>query len=672
MTRTIRATATAALALAAVAAAAPAGAGATFSRRTITLPGSGVGTESGLGLGDFDEDGRTDVAVALPSGDLSILLRDDAGGYAHAAGSPRALGASYGGPLKVADVNRDGHQDLVVLQAGAAGSVVTVLRGDGHGGFGNATTVPVPGNPGSMTLGDVNGDGTPDLVVPTWTPGGPLLAVQLGAGDGTFAAPLAGSAPLDGTDPSAVVLADFDGDGRLDAAVSHAFVRDGIVTVLRGDGAGGFARAAGSPYDIGSGTLALSAGDLDGDGRVDLASPVVPASGDNKSNTIGVLLGDGDGTFRSGPAESFVTPPTLNPATAFAMPLGDLDGDGRLDAALPIGESSGVWPLLGDGTGRFASPVIAPLGARPNLTAAAIGDLDGDGRLDVLAVSVSSPVTLVMLENDAEPAIDVAPALDLGSGQVGAAATGASLTISNPGDHGLRVGSLTIGGADAGDFGVSGCLSRPIPAGRSCDVTVTFAARAAGARTATLTIASDAPGAELRTVALTATGTPAPVDGGGGGDGTGGGGTGGDGGGDGSGGGTGPGGRDGSGNGGTGPSGLRAALKLTVRPARASLAPGRRLRLTATIRNGGRAPATRVRLCPRTSATSLSAGRCVTLGTVAAGRTVRRTVTVRLARSARRGRSYAVTLVATTTGARPVTARVVLKAPASSRRALRR
>ena len=311
----------------------------TFTSSTIPLPGTGHGSESGLAVGDFDGNGRADVAVSLQSGDLSVLLRDGSGGYAHAPGSPRAIGSSDAGPLKVADVDRDGRADLVALQARASGATVAVLLGDGHGGFGPPSTIPVAGYPGGLGLADLDGDSDLDLALPLETPAGPRLVVRLGAGDGTFGAPL-GGVPLDGQYPSAIALADFDDDGRRDAAVAHVFAPGGVVTVLRGDGAGGFARAAGSPYAIGSGTFALSAGDLDGDGRLDLAAPVYPP-GTDKSVTAGVLLGNGDGSFRGGPAGSFASPPTLNPATAFGLPLGDLDGDGRLDAALPIGEIPG-------------------------------------------------------------------------------------------------------------------------------------------------------------------------------------------------------------------------------------------------------------------------------------------------------------------------------------------
>ncbi|HST43204.1 MAG TPA: FG-GAP-like repeat-containing protein, partial [Conexibacter sp.] len=473
-----------------------------FTTRSVPLPGSGYGAESGLGVGDFDEDGTADVAVALQSGHLSILLRDGAGGgYSQAPGSPRTIGASDAGPLEVADLDRDGHLDVVAHQARASGATAAVLLGDGDGGFAPTATVTLPGDWGSMALADVTDDGVLDLVTVLETGLGSRLIVLPGVGDGTFAAPLSAGTPVDGLVPIALAVADFDRDGKLDAAVAHLFVRDGIVTILRGDGAGGFARAAGSPYDIGSGTLALKSGDVDGDGALDLVSPVIPASGDNRRATVGLLLGNGDGSFDVAPEQSFASPATANPASAFALPLGDLDGDGDLDVAFPVGENAGVWPLYGDGAGRFLTTAVAPLAAAATLNAAKIADLDGDGRLDILTTTVSSPRLFVMT-NASEPAIDAPAALDLGAREVGAAPASATVTVSNPGDHGLRLSALTIAGADAGDFAASGCLDRPIAAGQSCDVTVTYGPLAAGTRSAALEIASDAPGAALTSVAL--------------------------------------------------------------------------------------------------------------------------------------------------------------------------
>jgi FG-GAP-like repeat len=659
-----------------------------FTTTRITVPGLGGISETGLALADFNEDGRTDIVYVARSGNVSVLLRNAAGGYDHAPGSPFALNqAQVEGPLRVADLDRDGHLDLIVEQRmpNVAASSASIQLGRGDGTFGPLRLEFWDGGQGTLAVGDVNGDGVPDIVAPV--SGDPVgrLVVKLGVGDGTFGGELPGSAATDHAAPSDVELGDYDGDGLLDAAVSHMFTQQaglGPVTILRGDGAGHFTRAGGSPYNIGGSTFVLSAGDIDGDGRLDLAAPIAGPDTDH-TLTVGTLFGEPNGMFRHGPADSFLTPSAYNPDVAFALPLGDLDGDGRLDAILPSSfvpgdiPRPGIWPVLNDVAGRFILDASAPITTRKTVGAAVIGDLDGDGRPDAV-VAAAGPnsgdsTVLHVLTNTGRQAIAVAPGgLDVGSAPVGTAAS-ATVSISNPGDYGLRIRSVDVSGTDAADFAATGCTSRPIAAGRSCDLTVAFTARAEGARAATLTIDSDAPDSGPQTVALTATGTPAPTRPGGGDPGGNpggdpGGNPGGDGGNPGGRGGTPPapgtgGGTDpGGGRTGGGTPGATAALRITTKPVRISLARGKRTRVAVTVRNSGTRPATAIALCPRASARQLTAGRCIRIGTLAAGRSVRRTLTVRLAGSARPGRTYTLTLTAKSGAARPATARVRVRA----------
>lgn len=637
----------------------PAADAVTFTRTSVAIPGSGVGTESGLGLGDFNGDGRTDIAATTFSGQLSIMLRGTDGSYAHATGSPHTLSTTYAGPLAVADLNRDGRDDVLVLRQTPSDTDVAVLLGTGSGGFAPPTSVSLPGSAVNFRLGDLDGDGKIDLAAITDMPsGGPRLAVRLGIGDGTFAPVRAALTPLDGTYPSAIALGDFDRDGRLDAAVAHVFTVTGIVSVLRGDGAGDFTSFAGSPHDIGGGTLVISTGDLNGDGHLDLAAPVKPVGGTTASSTPGVLLGTGDGGFRPGPTGSFATPPESNPTAAFALPLGDFDGDGTLDTLIAL-PAAGAFPLLGNGLGGFQPIPSAPLASSSIPTAALIGDLNDDGRTDLAVTNATNTSALRLFVNDAVPAIAVDPSATLGPAPVGGT-SGGSVRITNPGDYGLRVNGLTLGGADAADFTADGCTARPVPAGGSCDVAVTFAPRAVGPRGATLTIASDAPGSPQTSLALSATGTAPPVDPGGGGNPGGGGDPGGGGGGTGSGGGSGSG---GAGNAPGTPTAPRpAALRLTVRPARRSVTRGSRTRVVFTVSNRGGTAARNVTLCPRPRTKQLTAGRCVRLGTIRAGRQARRTVTVQLKRTARPGSRHTLRATVRATGVRVATARVVLTA----------
>jgi hypothetical protein len=163
-----------------------------------------------------------------------------------------------------------------------------------------------------------------------------------------------------------VVVGDFNGDGRQDLAVTN--FDGGNVSILLGNGSGGFAAAAGSPVAVGSGARSAAVGDFNGDGRQDLAVA------NTNSNSFSILLGNGDGTFAAA-QESFVG------GSPFSLVVGDFNGDGKLDVAtanIPVDGSV----RLGFGDGSFG-PTISfslPSGALFITT----GDLNRDGKLDLI------------------------------------------------------------------------------------------------------------------------------------------------------------------------------------------------------------------------------------------------------------------------------------------------
>src|SRR5262249_54656767 len=199
---------------------------------------------------------------------------------------------------------------------------------------------------GSVATGDFNGDGRLDLAVAnhigvylakggTYQPGG-TVSVLLGNGDGSYQPPVPYAvAP----DPLALVIGDFDGDGRTDLAVAgNQAEYNGLVpsdhetvSVLLGNGDGTFQPAV--RYPAGTSAVSLVAGDFNGDGRPDLVFGIddYDANGSFQSNSaIGVLIGNGDGTFR--PAAKYV----LGRHSLGAVVAGDFNGDGRLDVAVAI------------------------------------------------------------------------------------------------------------------------------------------------------------------------------------------------------------------------------------------------------------------------------------------------------------------------------------------------
>jgi hypothetical protein len=275
--------------------------------------------------------------------------------------------------VALGDVNRDGRLDVVAAEHNSY--FVTVLLGDGRGGFSEAPGSPVKTADGpqahthEVIQGDVNVDGAPDIL--TTNVNDNTVSVLLGDGKGRFA-PAPGSPVQTRRGPyDALVLRDFDSDGKPDLAMPN--IHGNKISVLRGDGKGGFAEAPGSVFPVSARPIYVGSADVNNDGR-----PDVLATHDDEG-LLTILLNDGKGSF---------TPAANSPLRTSGVGLGfdaaDLDGDGNVDLALGVMGSPHPFILLGDGKGGFREDESLKLTAGRRPEYAVLADLNRDKMPDLI------------------------------------------------------------------------------------------------------------------------------------------------------------------------------------------------------------------------------------------------------------------------------------------------
>jgi len=363
--------------------------------------------------GDFDHDGNADLAVANRFVDsISVLLGDGTGRFTPAPSlatdsDPRALAA--------ADFDRDGNLDLVVANAGSG--TVLAFFGRGTGRFRRAPQAQAVGRgPVSVAVADLDRDQNVDLIVAN--AGSNNVSILRGDGQGGFEE--TSQSPLNaGTEPRSIVLGDLNVDGSLDLVVANRWVN--TVTVFLADGQGGFVETRGSPFPVGRGTRSLVVADFGRDepeivvtragvGEVSLlgiqdgvtTGPALPVGNDalavtagdfngdqwtdlafahRVSDTVSVWWGDGKGAFVDAKSPEQVGP---NPVSLAAA---DFDRDGHLDLAVVSGLADALSVLLGEGDGHFSEAPCSPLAVGAGPHAVAVGEFNEDGRPDLVVAS---------------------------------------------------------------------------------------------------------------------------------------------------------------------------------------------------------------------------------------------------------------------------------------------
>lgn len=279
--------------------------------------------------------------------------------------------------IVMTDVDLDGHPDLVVSNANDNTVSVLVNQGDGTYPTSGAPTYRTGASPLGIAVGDLNGDGYPDIVTANNQSGG--VSVLLDQGDGTF--PATATDYLTGLNPVGVAVVDVNGDGHPDVVSS---CNCNAVVVLLNQGDGTFSSGGGPAYGTQHWPGAPAVGDLDGDGHSDLVVP------NNGSASLSVLLNRGDGTFPASGNPTYVVG-----GSPYATDVGDLNGDGVPDVAVATNQA--VVVLLGKGDGTFPMSAMTSYAAGLRPQALAMKDVNGDGYPDLVVGDISQNDVLVLL-----------------------------------------------------------------------------------------------------------------------------------------------------------------------------------------------------------------------------------------------------------------------------------
>lgn len=383
-----------------------------------------------VALGDVDNDGDLDLAVGSFVGGTDVKLNNGSGVFTQSAN------VNVGDPRSVALADMDGDNKLDLVFANGGGFQVVIVRGNGDGTFANTVTKNLGAGALSAFVADLNQDGRPDVGVAS----GDRVLVLLN--DGT-AGILGNATPyITNTDTYGGTVGDLNDDGRLDIILS-GYSTDRFDVLLN---AGGGTFGPKTSYALPGHGGAVAAGDLDGDGRDDLAVTLRDAAG------LLLYTSNADGTLRT---PTTFTPPSGN---ADGAVLVDMDLDGDLDV---VSRSFGisraiVWPGNGDGT---VNPAVLANTAL-NASDLAVGDVNGDQLPDLATSATTSPSNVTITPNttpaNAPPVITSnggGPTAAVSVAENGTAVT--TVTATDPTTPPQTLTYTISGGADAARFTIN-------------------------------------------------------------------------------------------------------------------------------------------------------------------------------------------------------------------------
>lgn len=311
---------------------------------------------------DFNNDGRTDLAVVNEvSRDFRVFLNNGITYDTIFAIYPLPAG-SFPSPSEAADFDHDGIVDIVI--GNAANNVLSLFMGLGNAAFMPEVPYIASNNVRGVAIVDFDGDGHDDVI--TANRGGSNISLFKNNGNGTFGS--AFNINTTGTSETAVMIADANNDGILDAFIGC--YQSNEIVLLLGDGNGGFnfsSRSAlnGPPW-------AIVVGDINGDGNVDVAACL------SSANRIGIIFGDGSGGL--GAVTNY-----LSGSFPLAIDIGDVDGDNDLDIISSQYVSADFRVFENTGNGILSStPVILPSSGSGSCIT--VHDRDNDGDLDLSGI----------------------------------------------------------------------------------------------------------------------------------------------------------------------------------------------------------------------------------------------------------------------------------------------
>ena len=334
--------------------------------------------------GDFNGDGWTDWACKTFAGKLLVYFNTGSGAFA----APFILNPGVMAAIAAADLNGDGLSDFATV--GLNDGTLSVFTNNLVTGYSPAGTYAVGVSPSTVTAGDFNGDGRPDLVVANKGSGADTGSLMLFANDGRAGFTPGSTLTSDVGGPVWVRVADVNADGRADLVWANGAAGDFSLVVHTNDGSGGFVRATLLPnlaMELNADALVGDLADVDGDGRVDIVVPNrLPAlPGIPISHTISVLTNAGNGVFALAAAPHVTQVSTVrNNLQVLAR---DMNGDGRPDLVVQSDVSSDmrVSVLTNAGGGQFS--FAAAIFAGSKRTGLGVADLNGDGKPDILSGS---------------------------------------------------------------------------------------------------------------------------------------------------------------------------------------------------------------------------------------------------------------------------------------------